>query len=106
MPSAPTHLSRPRHNGRMHSTLSPHREGAPCAPRFKAAAPLFVLLLVPAVAAARAAPAADAPAVDTPATEMATGGSLGAPPLPVGVPPPETPGIPTDQELEASGAVV
>lgn len=90
----------------MHSTLSPHREGAPCAPRFKAAAPLLVLLLVPAVAAARAAPAADAPAVDTPATEMATGGSLGAPPLPVGVPPPETPGIPTDQELEASGAVV
>lgn len=62
---------------------------------------------MPAVAAVRAASPADAPAVDGPASDMATSESLGAlPPLPVGVPPPETPGMPTDQELEASGAVV
>jgi hypothetical protein len=80
----------------MHSTPPPGREGARCAPRPKAAAPILVLLLVPALAIA-----VDAPAIDLPASE-----ALGAPPLPVGVPPPQTPGIPTDQELESSGAVV
>jgi hypothetical protein len=39
---------------------------------------------------------ADAPALDT----------LAPPPLPVWVPTPETPGIPSDEELEASRAVV
>jgi hypothetical protein len=53
--------------------------------------PLLALLLLPALARG-----ADAPAGDT----------VSAPPLPVGVPPPETPGMPTDAELEADKAVV
>src|ERR1700758_3065474 len=56
-----------------------------------AGAPLLALLLVPLLARG-----ADAPAIDT----------LTPPPLPVGVPPPETPGIPSDAELEAAQAVV
>ena len=67
------------------------RQRARCAARPRAAAPLLALLLVPALAGA-----ADAAAIDSP----------GLPPLPVGVPPPETPGIPSDTELEASKAVV
>jgi hypothetical protein len=64
---------------------------AQCAGRPRAAAPLLALLLVPLLARG-----ADAPAIDT----------LNLPPLPVGVPPPETPGIPSDAELEAAQAVV
>ncbi|HUL46498.1 MAG TPA: POTRA domain-containing protein [Steroidobacteraceae bacterium] len=64
---------------------------AQCAGHQRAAAPLLALLLVPMLARG-----ADAPAVD----------SLGDAPLPVGVPPPETPGIPPDTELEASKAVI
>jgi outer membrane protein assembly factor BamA len=52
-------------------------------------------LLVPALAVG--GDAVDATAVETLA---------GPPPLPVGVPPPETPGIPSDAELEASQAVI
>ncbi|HVP34602.1 MAG TPA: POTRA domain-containing protein [Steroidobacteraceae bacterium] len=59
--------------------------------RHSALAPLLALLLLPALARA-----ADAPAVDAPTTIA----------LPVGVPPPETPGIPPDAELEASKAVI
>jgi hypothetical protein len=82
------------------------REGAPCAPRSQAVA-LLLALLMPAAAAARGATPLDTPAADAPATVMSASESLAAPPpLPVGIPPPETPGIPTDQELEASGAVV
>ena len=64
---------------------------AQCAGRHRAAAALLVLLVVPLLAQA-----ADAPAIDT----------LGVAPLPVGVPPPETPGIPSDEELESAQAVV
>lgn len=64
---------------------------AQCAGRHRAAAPLLALLLVPLLARG-----ADAPAIDT----------LAVPPLPVGVPPPETPGMPSDAELEAAQAVV
>jgi hypothetical protein len=67
------------------------RGGGQCAARHRAAAPLLALLLLPGLARA-----ADAPAVDPPTTAA----------LPVGVPPPETPGIPPDSELEASKAVV
>ncbi len=67
------------------------RQGVPCVVRHRAAALLFGLLLVPALAGA-----AEAADLDT----------LGLPPLPVGVPPPETPGIPSDAELKASKAVV
>jgi hypothetical protein len=68
-----------------------HRLGVPCAGRRRTAAPLLALLLLPTLARA-----ADAPAIDT----------FSPPPLPVGVPPPETPGIPSDAELEAENAVV
>ena len=67
------------------------RQGVQCAGRPRAAAYLIALVLVPVLARA-----ADAPAVD----------SLSLPPLPVGVPPPETPGIPSDAELEDSKAVI
>lgn len=91
----------------MHRTLPLPREGAPCAARPKATAPLLVLLLLPAAAPAAGAPAADAPALETPASGTSADEAPGASsPLPVGVPPPETPGIPSDQELEASGALV
>jgi outer membrane protein assembly factor BamA len=59
--------------------------------RHLARAPLLALLLLPVLARG-----ADAPAIDT----------LALPPLPVGVPPSETPGIPSDAELEASKAVI
>jgi hypothetical protein len=76
----------------MHSTRSHRGKGGQCAaPRHRAAAPLLALLLLPALARG-----ADAPAIDT----------LAAPTLPVGVPPPETPGMPSDAELEADKAVV
>ena len=61
--------------------------------RHQAVALLLVLLLP------LAAHAADEPA-------METDGEGASRPLPVGVPPPETPGIPSDEELEASGAVI
>jgi hypothetical protein len=70
-----------------------HRLGAQRAGWRRATAPLLLgLLLVPALTVA-----ADATAVDT---------ADSLPPLPVGVPPPETPGLPADAELEASKAVV
>ena len=68
-----------------------HRLGVRRAGRHCAAAPLLALLLLPALARA-----GDGTTLDV----------AGLPPLPVGVPPPETPGIPTDEELEASKAVV
>ena len=61
--------------------------------RHQAVALLLVLLLP------LAAHAADEPA-------METDGEAASRPLPLGVPPPETPGIPSDEELEASGAVI
>jgi surface antigen-like variable number repeat protein len=64
---------------------------AQCAGRRRAAAPLLTLLIVPLLAHG-----ADAPAID----------ALAPPPLPIGVPPPETPGMPSDAELEAAKAVV
>src|ERR1700739_720373 len=84
----------------MHRTRWLSRQGAQCAGRHRAAAPLLALLLVhtPAPAAD-----ADAPPID-PLTLPVD--ALALPPLPVGVPPPETPGIPSDAELEASKAVV
>jgi hypothetical protein len=91
----------------MHRTPLPRREGAPCAARHRAAAPLLALLLLPATAPAVDAPAAGAPAVDAPAIDTSATPSRGASaPLPVGIPPPETPGIPSDEELEASKAVI
>ena len=76
----------------MHRTQRPGRDGRRYAvPRYLSAAPLLALLLVPAPV-----PAAEAPAAESLATS--------APP--VGIPPPETPGIPSDAELEASGAVI
>ena len=75
----------------MYGTRWLHRLGVRRAGRHRAAAPLLALLLVPALARAD-----DATTID----------ALALPPLPVGVPPPETPGIPSDAELEASKAVV
>jgi len=57
--------------------------------RRAAIVPLLAVLLLPVLCRA-----VDAPAIDP------------AEPLPVGVPPPETPGIPSDAELEAAQAVV
>jgi hypothetical protein len=90
----------------MHRTPPPRRQGAPCAARHRAAAPLLALLLLPATAPS-AAPAADAPAADAPAADASASAPRAASsPLPLGVPPPETPGIPSDKELEASKAVI
>lgn len=75
----------------MHRMRWRNGQRARCAGCHRAAAPLLALLLVPLLARG-----ADAPAIDT----------LAPPPLPVGVPPPETPGMPSDAELEASKAVV
>ena len=76
----------------MHRTQRPGREGLRYAvPRYLSAATLLALLLVPAPV-----PAAEAPAAESLATA--------APP--VGIPPPETPGIPSDAELESSKAVI
>jgi hypothetical protein len=91
----------------MHRTPPPPREGAPCAARHRAAAPLLALLLLPATAPAVDPPAAGAstagaPAVDASATPSRSASAR----LPVGVPPPETPGMPSDEELEASKAVI
>jgi hypothetical protein len=77
----------------MHRTLRPQRRENQLRVRHRAAVLLLVLLL-PA-----AASAVDEPAVETEAAASSR-------PLPVGVPPPETPGIPSDAELEASGAVI
>jgi hypothetical protein len=67
------------------------RRGERHAARHPAAASLLALLLLPALACA-----AEAPAIDSAAAE----------PLPVGVPPPETPGLPPDAELESDKAVI
>ena len=75
----------------MYGTRWLHRLGIQRAGRLRAAAPLCALLLVPALARA---------------TDVSGIDNLGLPPLPVGVPPPETPGVPSDEELEASKAVV
>ncbi len=77
----------------MHRTLRLQRRENQLLVRHRAAVLLLVLLL-PA-----AASALDAPAVETEAAASSRA-------LPVGVPPPETPGIPSDAELEASGAVI
>ena len=66
-------------------------QGVERSARHRGLAPLLALLLLPALAHG-----VDEPAVDT----------LGLPPLPVGVPPSETPGIPPDAELEAGKAVI
>ena len=80
------------HNGRMHRRLPANcRETQHL--QWRVAAALLLVLMAPA-----AAYAADEPAAA--AKEAASR------PLPLGVPPPETPGIPTDQELEASGALI
>jgi hypothetical protein len=86
----------------MHRTLRVRRAGEQHARtgdehagRHRAAASLLALLL-PALAHAADAPAADSAAIDPPAEQS----------LPVGVPPPETPGIPPDAELEAANAVI
>ena len=68
---------------------------AQCARRHRAAALLLALLVLPLLVP-RQARGAEAPAIDT----------LAPPALPVGIPPPETPGMPSDAELEASQAVV
>ena len=60
-------------------------------PRRRAAAPFLALLLLPA-----GVQATDAPAIESLAEQRP----------PAGVPPAETPGIPADAELEASGAVI
>ena len=75
----------------MHTMRRRSCQRAQCAGRRRAAAPFLALLLVPLLARAT-----DAPSIDT----------LAVPPLPVGVPPPETPGLPSDEELEAAQAVV
>jgi hypothetical protein len=76
----------------MHRTQRSGREGRRYAvPRYRSAAPLLALLLLPPLV-----PAAEAPAAESLATS--------APPA--GVPPAETPGIPSDTELEASKAVI
>ena len=77
----------------MHRTLRLQRRESQLGRRQPAAVLLLVLLL-PA-----AAWTADEPAVGTEAEAALR-------PMPVGVPPPETPGIPSDEELEASGAVI
>jgi outer membrane translocation and assembly module TamA len=76
----------------MHRTQRSRVEGRRHAVvRYRSAAPLLVLLLLPALV-----PAAEAPAEE----------SLAAAAPPAGVPPAETPGIPADAELEASKAVI
>jgi hypothetical protein len=77
------------------------------AAREAAAGPLLVLLLLPAPA-----PGAQAPASTPPASASTTPKAAAAEPgteagqLPEGVPPAQTPGLPTDAEMEAAHAVV
>ena len=94
----------------MHRTLRVRRAGeartGEHAGRPRAAASLLALLLLPALARAADAPASDAPASDALAIEALAIDAAPEQSLPVGVPPPETPGIPPDAELEAAKAVV
>ena len=81
----------------MHRTLRSRPEGRRFAvPRQRSAAPLLALLLLPAFA----------PAAEAPAAESDAAGSLATSRPPAGIPPPETPGIPSDAELESSKAVI
>jgi hypothetical protein len=76
----------------MHRTQRTGREGLRhVVPRYLSAAPLLALLLLPA---------------PIPAAEASAAESLAAAAPPVGIPPPETPGIPSDAELESSKAVI